>query len=85
MIYLSFFFKKFVCFRLYWVFVAVHRLCLVSLSKGSVALVAVCGLLIVKAALVAEQALSGLAGFSSCGIWTVVVAHGPGCSTTTRD
>lgn len=55
---------------------AVHRLCLVSLSRGSVALVGVCGLLIVQAALVAEQALSGLAGFSSCGTWTVVMAYG---------
>ena len=55
---------------------AVHRLCLVSLSRGSVALVGVCGILIVQAALVAEQALSGLAGFSSCGTWTVVMAYG---------
>ena len=72
--------KEFVYFRRSGVFVAVHRLCLVSLSRGY-PLVAGCELLIVMASLVAEQGLSGLAGFSGCGMWTVVVAHRPGCST----
>ena len=61
------FLKKFIYFRLSWVFVAVHRLSLVSLSRGY-PLAAGCGLVIVMASLVAEQGLSGLASFGSCGL-----------------
>ena len=47
----------FIYFWLLWVFVAVHGLSLVAVSKRGLLFVAVCGLLIVMSSLVAEHRL----------------------------
>ena len=71
------YFVCFIYFWLHWVLVASHGLSLVAASRGH-SQVAVCGLLILVAFLVAEHSLwnalalvAGVRGLSSCGSWTL--------------
>ena len=64
------FFKKdlFIYFWLRWVFIGTGRLSLI-LASGGYSLLAVCGLLVEVASLVAEHGAVGHAGFINCGAW----------------
>ena len=81
-------FHLFVYFWLHWVFVAVHGLSLL-VESGHYSLVALRGLLIEVASLVAEHGLCGVwaSVVAGCGLLTtgsVVVLHGLSCPVAQR-